>query len=104
MKILKYIILSFSGLFFTAGCSDWLEVKPYDTMAEGDLLSTEEGFKKLLNGVYIDLNKDELYGQTLTVEMVEIMTWGDYIDLNNRNFTTSIGVRDSTIRGTRRMH
>ena len=45
MKILKYIILSFSGLFFTAGCSDWLEVKPYDTMAEGDLLSTEEGFK-----------------------------------------------------------
>ena len=57
MKILKYIILSFSGLFFTAGCSDWLEVKPYDTMAEGDLLSTEEGF-----------------------------------------------VRDSTIRGTRRMH
>ena len=48
-------------------------MKPYDTMAEGDLLSTEEGFKKLLNGVYIDLNKDELYGQTLTVEMVEIM-------------------------------
>ena len=35
MKILKYIILSFFGLFFTAGCSDWLEVKPYDTMAEG---------------------------------------------------------------------
>ena len=78
MKILKYIILSFSGLFFTAGCSDWLEVKPYDTMAEGDLLSTEEGFKKLLNGVYIDLNKDELYGQTLTVEMVEIMG-GSYL-------------------------
>ena len=47
-------------------------------MAEGDLLSTEEGFKKLLNGVYIDLNKDELYGQTLTVEMVEIMG-GSYL-------------------------
>lgn len=99
MKKLRYIILSLLGLFMTAGCNDWLEVQPYDQMAEDDLLSTEDGFKKLLNGIYVDLNTDELYGQTLTVEMVEIMAgsyligtdatiWGDYIDLNNRNFTS----------------
>lgn len=99
MKKVKYIILSFACLFVMAGCSDWLEVKPYDTMSEDDLLSTEEGFKKLLNGVYVDLNRDELYGQTLTVEMVEIMggsyqigtdplMWGNYMDLDNRNFTS----------------
>ncbi len=99
MRMLRYIVLSLSGLFLAAGCGDWLEVKPYDTMAEGDLLSNEEGFKKLLNGVYVDLNRDELYGLTLTVEMVEVMggsyligsdplTWGDYIDLDNRNFTS----------------
>lgn len=99
MKIIKYILWSALGLFLTTGCSDWLEVKPYDKMGEGDLLSSESGFKKVLNGVYIDLNADELYGQALTVEMVEIMagsyligtdelTWGDYIDLNNRNFTS----------------
>ncbi|MCD8318172.1 MAG: hypothetical protein LUC45_04660, partial [Paraprevotella sp.] len=64
MKIVKYIILSFFVLFMAVGCSNWLEVKPYDQMAEDDLLSSEEGFKKLLNGVYIDLNSDALYGQT----------------------------------------
>lgn len=98
-RYITRIMLIFSSLLLTTGCSDWLEVKPYDQMAEDDLLSSEEGFKKLLNGIYIDLNKDELYGQTLTVEMVEIMagsyligqderTWGDYIDLNKRNFTS----------------
>lgn len=99
MKKTAYILLFCFGILAMSGCSDWLEVQPYDQMAEDDLLSTEEGFKKLLNGVYVDLNKDELYGKTLTVEMVEIMAgsykigedptiWGNYIDLNNRNFTT----------------
>ncbi len=98
-QIISYLALTFVILLSAAGCSDWLEVKPYDQMAEDDLLSSQDGFKKLLNGIYIDLNKDELYGQTLTVEMVEIMagsyligtdqqTWSNYIDLNNRNFTS----------------
>lgn len=100
MKKLKYILLPVLVVLLTAGCNNWLEVQPYDQMAEDDLLSTENGFKKLLNGIYVELNADELYGQTLTVEMVELMAgsyiigtdatiWGDYIDLNNRNFTSN---------------
>lgn len=99
MKQIKFIILCTTIMFGFTACSKWLDVKPYDQVAEDDLYSTEEGFKKVLNGVYIDLNTDELYGQTLTVEMVEIMahsylvdddilTWGNYIDLDNRNFTS----------------
>ena len=97
MRILKYVLCAVLGVLLLPGCDKWLEVQPYDQMAEGDLLGKEEGFRKLLNGIYVDLNKDELYGQTLTVEMVEIMacsyligtdalTWGNYIDLDNRNF------------------
>ena len=97
MRILKYMLCAVLGVLLLPGCDKWLEVQPYDQMAEGDLLGKEEGFRKLLNGIYVDLNKDELYGQTLTVEMVEIMacsyligtdalTWGNYIDLDNRNF------------------
>lgn len=97
---IKHTILSLlSILLLSTGCNDWLEVQPYDQMAEDDLFSSEDGFKKLLNGIYVDLNTDELYGQTMTVEMVEIMAgsyligtdptvWGDYIDLNDRNFTS----------------
>lgn len=80
-------------------CSDWLDVKPYDKISEGELLSSEEGYQKLLNGIYIDLNTDALYGKTLGVEMVEVMggaysigsdkaIWGDYQELANADYTS----------------
>lgn len=73
-------------------CDAWLDVKPYDKMAEDELLSTEQGFMKLLNGIYIELNRDMLYGGAMSVEMIEIMggaytigtdnsVWGNYSDL-----------------------
>lgn len=96
-----YVIYSLllSSCFFVIGCNSWLDVKPYDQISEKDLFETETGFLRLLNGVYIDMNDDALYGRTLTVEMLELLTynyligddptyWGDYIDLKNRNFTS----------------
>ena len=44
------------GCFLLCGCSDWLDVKPYDKISDDELFSTEEGFQKLLNGVYVELN------------------------------------------------
>lgn len=55
MKQIKFIILCTTIMFGFTACSKWLDVKPYDQVAEDDLYSTEEGFKKVLNGVYIDL-------------------------------------------------
>ena len=55
------------GCFLLCGCSDWLDVKPYDKISDDELFSTEEGFQKLLNGVYVELNNDKLYGCALTV-------------------------------------
>lgn len=69
-KILTLILLA-SAL--CPGCSGWLDVKPYDQISEEELLESEEGFQKLLNGIYIELNSDELYGSTLSVEMIEIL-------------------------------
>lgn len=80
-------------------CSNWLNVKPYDKMSEEDLLKTESGFMKHLNGIYIDLNDDHLFGKALLVEVPEILggayemgtdtrVWGNYIDLNNNKYNT----------------
>lgn len=91
MRNIRYSILLIA-LFLLAGCAQWLDVKPYDKIAEEELLSTEEGYMKLLNGIYIELNRDMLYGAALSVEMVEIMggayvigtdrsVWGNYQDL-----------------------
>lgn len=91
MRNIRYSILLIA-LFLLAGCAQWLDVKPYDKIAEEELLSTEEGYMKLLNGIYIELNRDMLYGAALSVEMVEVMggayvigtdrsVWGNYQDL-----------------------
>ena len=95
-KILTLILLA-SAL--CPGCSGWLDVKPYDQISEEELPESEEGFQKLLNGIYIELNSDELYGSTLSVEMIEILggayeigdnssVWGDYLDLKDYDYNT----------------
>ena len=82
-----------------ASCSGWLEVKPYDKIAEDELLQSEEGYQKMLNGIYIDLNSEALYGKSLTVEMIEVMggaytigsdnsVWGNYKDLSSYQYAT----------------
>ena len=58
-------------MLFCLSCSKWLDVKPYDKISEEELFSTEDGFLKHLNGIYIELNRDMLYGSALTVEMIE---------------------------------
>ncbi len=60
-------------LLLFGGCSQWLDVKPYDQISEEELTKSQEGFQRLLNGIYIELNATDLYGEALTVEMVEVM-------------------------------
>ena len=96
-KIIYTMIIACTTLF--ASCDSWLEVKPYDQIAEGELQKSEEGYQKMLNGIYIDLNSDALYGQTLSVEMIEVMggaytigtdnsVWGNYKDLSLYKYNT----------------
>ncbi len=96
-KIIYTMIIACTTLF--ASCDSWLEVKPYDQIAEGELQKSEEGYQKMLNGIYIDLNSDALYGQTLSVEMIEVMggaytigtdnsVWGNYKDLSSYKYNT----------------
>ena len=96
-KIIYTMIIACTTLF--ASCDSRLEVKPYDQIAEGELQKSEEGYQKMLNGIYIDLNSDALYGQTLSVEMIEVMggaytigtdnsVWGNYKDLSSYQYNT----------------
>lgn len=96
---IRRLILMVCLAFCAGGCSNWLEVKPYDQIAEEEVTGSEEGFQKLLNGIYLGLNDEALYGKTLTVEMLEIMggayeigdqtlVWGNYPDLKNYKYTT----------------
>lgn len=91
-------MIALSLLVLLNGCSGWLDVEPYDQISEDALLNKEEGFQKLLNGIYIELNDDKLYGSTLSVEMIEIMggayvigsdaAWSNYSDLSEYKYGT----------------
>ena len=81
----KYIYLLLMIVF--SGCSDWLDVRPSDRVSEETAFSTISGFKKALNGVYVDMNKTELYGQALTCEMLEILAQRYDINQENKDWT-----------------
>ena len=98
-KTITAIITAALCLPLLSGCGKWLDVKPYDEIAEDDLLSTQDGFMRLLNGIYIELNDDMLYGGAMTVEMIEIMggaytigsdnsIWGNYNDIASYEYDT----------------
>ncbi len=61
-------------------CNDWLDVKPNDRISEDATFSSPRGFELALNGVYVDLNKTNLYGQALTWDFVEILAQRYAID------------------------
>lgn len=81
----RYIYLLLVAV--VSGCSDWLDVRPSDRVSEEIAFSTVAGFKKALNGVYVDMNKPELYGQTLTCEMLEILAQRYDINQENKDWT-----------------
>lgn len=54
-------------------CSNWLDIKPSDRISEENNFSDLAGFKKALNGVYIELNNPDLYGKNLSCEFIEIL-------------------------------
>lgn len=96
---MQRLIWLYCLIFLATGCSNWLDVKPYDQISEEELVTSEEGFQKLLNGIYIGLNDEALYGLSLTIEMIEIMggayeigdqslVWGNYPDLKTYNYNT----------------
>ena len=70
-KYLIIFICLWGGVGFS--CSNWLDVKPSDRISEDNNFSSLVGFKKTLNGVYIELNSSDLYGKNLSCEFIEIL-------------------------------
>lgn len=71
MNKLTYILLS--GAMALSSCSDWLDVKPKTNVEEGDLFKNEQGFKEALTGIYIEMSRDNLYGQNLTYGYIDFL-------------------------------
>ena len=69
--ILIGVLVCITGIF--SGCHSWLDVQPEDQVTDGQLFSTESGFRTALNGIYVELSNNALYGGELSVDAVEIL-------------------------------
>lgn len=56
-----------------SSCNEWLDVKPDNKVLEDDLLENEAGFKTALNGVYLGLANENLYGKELSCGYIEAL-------------------------------
>lgn len=60
-------------LALTCGCNDWLDVNPRTEMKEEDMYQSEKGFKNVMNGIYIQLAAEELYGKNTSYYFPDLL-------------------------------
>ena len=101
MKKIKYIILGMFGLLSATSCDKYLTVYPRTQMTQDVLFSTQDGFKDALTGVYIQLKSNTIYGQNLTMTVMEqlISNW----DVTTNALDQKLGLfnyTDATVDGT----
>jgi starch-binding outer membrane protein, SusD/RagB family len=60
-------------------CKKWIDVQPSDRLTEDQLFSTTQGYLNALNGVYVEMTNDAIYGEHMTVSSLDAMASYYYI-------------------------
>jgi starch-binding outer membrane protein, SusD/RagB family len=60
-------------LLMVTSCNEWLEVTPENQKTTDEIFSTYSGFCDALNGCYIKLKSQDIYGEKLTMSNIESM-------------------------------
>lgn len=87
MKLMKTVTGYLTAILLIAcmGCSDWLDVNPRMEVRKEQQFNSEEGFKNVLTGTYMQLASQQLYGQYLTMSYTELMAQHWKADENTVN-------------------
>lgn len=72
MKNKIYVLFVLTLLVTTSSCSKWLNVQPEDRYSEEQVFSTKEGYEDAMNGIYLNLSANALYGDNLTLSIPDI--------------------------------
>lgn len=68
------IIIFFCGLLLTlSGCKKYLQITPEGAYTETQVFANEQAAQQMLNGLYINMANNNLYGAALTQTVVELM-------------------------------
>ncbi|MGJ1420273.1 RagB/SusD family nutrient uptake outer membrane protein [Sphingobacterium spiritivorum] len=69
----NYFFLLIAVFTVTVSCQKWLQVQPEDKFTEEQTFRNEQGFIDELNGIYILMGQNNLYGNHLTLTTVELL-------------------------------
>lgn len=73
MNTLQKIIHGMFLSFLLSGCTDWLTVEDVDKYTESQVYTSEENIQQALNGIYIGMGDNTLYGRDLSIGAVELI-------------------------------
>lgn len=68
-KIIQGVIMT----VLLSGCTGWLTVDDVDKLTESQIFSSESNIEKALNGIYLGLGENALYGRDLSVGTIELL-------------------------------
>lgn len=76
-KLVKtaYLFTLFVCLLMFSGCEDWFDVSSDIDVKEDDLYKTESGFFDALIGVYAKMAGTSLYGDQLTISVMDLLAY-----------------------------
>ncbi len=83
----RYFLNYVGGLLLCMGCvgfqacSDWLDVTPEAQVNDKKMFSTPQGYKDVLNGIYVNAAKEELYAKNLLFGFVDVLA--QYYDVSD---------------------
>lgn len=72
-KQMKKIVIAIIMSAFFVSCENWLTVKPFDALEQGEVFLNERNTNAALNGIYLRLTTNNLYAKEMTCGMLEVM-------------------------------
>ncbi|TRZ43503.1 RagB/SusD family nutrient uptake outer membrane protein [Robertkochia solimangrovi] len=72
-KYIRHIILLTLTGVLSFSCDNYLDVEPEDKFLETQVFETELGVQNVLNGIYLDMVGNNLYGRQLTMSTLELL-------------------------------
>lgn len=99
MKKFIYVLMALLSL---SSCNNWLDVELDNKVDDSKLFSTAQGFKEALAGVYSEMSKQNMYGQALTMQYVDLMAqYYSYTGVSQTyNYWKDFDYRNSGVKST----
>ena len=86
MKKILILSLLISCLQFFMSCENWFDVNPKSQVKNDILFENENGYKTALFGIYTTMATPALYGQELTMSLLDVLAQYYTINDNYHNF------------------